>query len=29
MDFEKIEIELNNEEHQLINEIDDLRKKII
>lgn len=28
MDFEKIEIELNNEEHQLINEIDDLRKKM-
>lgn len=28
MDFEKIEIELNNEEHQLINEIDDLRRKM-
>lgn len=28
MDFEKIEIDLNNEEHQLLNEIDDLRKKM-
>lgn len=28
MDFEKIEIDLNNKEYQLLNEIDDLRKKM-
>lgn len=28
MDLEKIEIELNNKDHQLLNEIDDLREKM-
>jgi hypothetical protein len=28
VEFDKIEIDLNNEEHQLLNEIDDLKKKM-